>query len=381
MRLNPLLTGLGPNPMAALHERARALAAEGPLLDFSVGDPDEPTPEVARRALAGAVGEVSSYPLAAGTADTRRAVAEYVARRFGREVHPDRHVVITAGSKEAVFHLPMVVAGPGGGAVLYPTPGYGIYDRGAILAGLEARPHRLEGDFVLRGDTIPDHHWEGASLAWVNAPHNPAGTLVARSDLEAIVGRAASAGAWLGADECYVDVHEPGIERPVSVLEVADDDLTGVVSVLSASKRDGMTGYRVGALVGDPELIAAVRILKQSAGTVPPEFVQAAAAAAWRTDDHVGERNAAFSAKRALLRPAFEEAGYEVVGSEAGLYLWVRVGDDLAVTDRLLAARIVVSPGRVFGDGGEGYLRLALVPDEAACARAAEEISVCLTAN
>ncbi len=381
MQLNPLLTGLGPNPMAALHERVREMATEGPLLDFSIGDPDEPTVPAARRALLDTVGESSSYPVAAGTADTRRAVAEYVARRFGRDVDPDRNVVITAGSKEAVFHLPFVVGTQGAGAVLYPTPGYGIYDRGALLAGLEARPHVLDGDFVVRPDTIPEDHWDGATLVWVNAPHNPAGTLVSRDDLATIMDRAAAAGAWVGADECYVDIHEPDIERPVSVLELADDDLTGVVSVLSCSKRDGMTGYRVGALVGDAELINTTRILKQSAGTVPPDFVQAAAAAAWRTDDHVDERNRIFSAKRSHLRAAFEHLGHEVIGSEAGLYLWVRVGDDLAVADRLLASRVVVSPGRAFGPGGEGHIRLALVPDEAACERAAEEIVTCLTAS
>ncbi|MEX1286347.1 MAG: aminotransferase class I/II-fold pyridoxal phosphate-dependent enzyme [Acidimicrobiia bacterium] len=380
MRRNPVLTGLGPSPIAALHERARDLAAEGPLVDFSVGDPDEPTPPVAREALLGSVGPSSSYPVAAGTAEARRAVADYVARRFGREVDADRHVVITAGSKEAVFHLPMVVSGPDPGAVvLHPTPGYAVYGRAASLAGLTPRVYRLAGDFEVDADLLARSGWDDVVLAWVNSPHNPAGTVVDRAELARIVEAAASAGAWLASDECYVDVHDPGDPSPASVLDVADDDLTGVVSLLSTSKRDGMTGYRVGAMVGDARLVESMRVLKQVAGTVPPEFVQSAAAAAWADDAHVAHRNEVFAAKRAALAAAFEAAGYPVVGSRAGLYLWVRVGDDVEVADRLLERRIVVSPGRVFGPGGEGHVRLALVPSVAECERAGEEIRACLT--
>lgn len=380
MRLNPVLTSLGANPVAAIHERARLLAAEGSIIDFAVGDPDEPTPPAARTALVEALGPVSSYPVAAGTAEARRAVAAYVLRRFGREVDPDRHVILTGGSKEAVYHLPSVVAEPGSGAVvLHPTPGYAVYGRGASLAGLEARPYTLSGDFEVDPGLLADAGWDDVALAWVNSPHNPAGTVVDREDLAQIVDDAARAGAWLAADECYVDVYEPSDAPPPSVLDIADDDLTGVVSVLSSSKRDGMTGYRVGAMVGDARLVEAMRVLKQVAGTVPPTFVQAAAVAAWGSDEHVVARNELFAAKRAALAPAFEDAGHEVVGSVAGLYLWVRVGDDLAVADRLLECRIVTTPGRAFGPGGEGHLRLALVPTVEACTRAAEEIRRCLT--
>jgi aspartate/methionine/tyrosine aminotransferase len=379
MRLNPVVTELGPNPMAAIHERARALSEEGPLLDFSVGDPDEPTPDVARDALVAAIGPTSSYPVAAGTRPTRLAVADYVQRRFGRPVDADRHVIITAGSKEAVFHLPMVVAEPRGGAVLHPTPGYSVYGRGAALAGLEARPYRLSGDFSVDAALLEATGWDGVRLAWVNSPHNPAGTVIERTELRRIAEAAAAAGAWLASDECYADVYEG--EPPPSVLDAADADLTGVVALFSSSKRDGMTGYRVGAMVGDPHLIEAMRVLKQAAGTVPPAFVQAAAAAAWSTDEHVGPRNQAFADKRTVLARAFDLPGFEVVGSRAGLYLWVRVPDEVGVVDRLLAAGVVVTPGRAFGPGGEGHIRLALVPTVSECERAAEEIRACLTAS
>jgi aspartate/methionine/tyrosine aminotransferase len=156
------------------------------------------------------------------------------------------------------------------------------------------------------------------------------------------------------------------------VLQVADGGVAGALVYLSTSKRSGMTGYRSGAIVGDADAIAALKALRSTTGTASPEFVQAAAVAAWSDDEHAAERRAIFAEKRRILRAAFHDLGASVAASHAGLYLWVRVGDDLAVTDRLLEAGVVVSPGRFFGEGGEGYLRLALVPTLDECADAVD---------
>lgn len=378
MRINPILDRLGENPMAALHERARAAA--GPILDFTVGDPREPTPASIRNALRAAVPATSQYPLAAGLRQAREAVAEYVRRRLGVEVDPESHVIITGGSKEAVFHLPAALCEPGGEAiVICPTPGYLPCARGALHAGVTPHLPALSGDFILRPDDIGEDVWDRAEILWTNYPHNPSGAVITESALRALMVRAADHDCWFAADECYLDVYEE--DPPISALQLADGDLTGVLSFLSNSKRDGMTGYRVGAVVGDARAIEAMRRLKQVAGTTPPEFVQEAAIAGWSDDRHVVERNAVFAAKRRILGPVFEAAGFHVVGSTAGLYLWVDVGDDLGVSDRLLEGGIMVTPGRVFGPGGEGHIRLALVPTIDECVRATEEIRQCLTST
>jgi acetylornithine aminotransferase len=140
-----------------------------------------------------------------------------------------------------------------------------------------------------------------------------------------------------------------------------------------------MTGYRSGAIVGDPEAIAALKKLRTATGTASPEFVQAAAIAAWSDDAHAASRRRAFAAKRAVLRKAFDKLGMRVVASQAGLYMWVETDDDLATTERLLDGGVVVSPGRFFGPGGEGYLRLALVPTVAECEQAVEVLVQCLS--
>jgi aspartate/methionine/tyrosine aminotransferase len=133
-----------------------------------------------------------------------------------------------------------------------------------------------------------------------------------------------------------------------------------------------MTGYRSGAIVGDPELIARLRRLRPNVGTAAPDFVQAAATVAWRDQTHVDERRQVFAAKREVVLAFLADAGLEVSGSQATFYVWCRApgGDDGAYATALLRERIVVSAGRVFGPGGAGWLRLALVPTVEGCREA-----------
>jgi succinyldiaminopimelate transaminase len=382
MQPNPVLEQLGSYPIAMVQERVHAMRAAGrQVIDFSIGDPREPTPPFIPAALREAVPAVSQYPTTGGTAELRNAVAGYVARRFGVDVDPDRQVMPTSGSKEAVFTTPLAfIDRSRGDVVVFGSPGYPIYERGALLAGATTHPVVLGGDFVLRATDVPEEIWERTRLAWVCTPHNPTGAVTSRDDLEEMLAATRRHGALLLSDECYADVYEPDTypEGPPSALQVAGPGSPGVLVFLSLSKRSGMTGYRSGAMVGDAAAIAALKTLRSATGTASPEFVQAAAAAAWQDDEHAATRREVFTAKRALLRRAFDSIGLQTVASRAGLYMWVAVGDDLAVTDKLLAAGVVVSPGRYFGPGGEGYLRLALVPTLEECEQAVDVLLGCL---
>lgn len=382
MRANPVLTGLGAYPIATVHERVRALRDAGRrVIDFSIGDPREPTPAFIPEALRAAVPEVSQYPTTAGLGELRRALAGYLRRRFDVGVDPETQILPTSGSKEAIFTTPLAfVDRTAGDLVVYGSPGYPIYERGALFAGAETHPVVLTGDFVLRPESIAEDVWQRAAIVWICNPHNPTGAVTDRAILARLLARSREAGALLLSDECYADLYDPAAfaEGPPSVLQAAGDGAPGVLAYFSCSKRSGMTGYRSGAIVGDPEAIDALRKLRSATGTASPEFVQMAAVAAWSDDVHAAERRRVFAAKRAIVRKAFEASGYHAVASEAGLYLWVAVGDDLAVSDRLLSGGVVASPGRFFGRGGEGFLRLALVPTIEECEAAVEVVQECL---
>lgn len=379
VRRNPVLDRLGAYAIAAVQDRARAMRAAGvPLVDFSIGDPREPTPAFIPEALRAAVPEVSQYPTVHGLQQLREAIADYVHRRFGVVVDPDGEVLPTTGSKESIFSTPLAfVDRDAADGVIWPTPGYPIYERGSLLAGATPIPVALGGDFVFRAGDVPDEAWERAALAWICTPHNPAGSVMSLDDLSDFHECARQADVLLCSDECYVDLYDG--EPPHSILEVGGTE--GVLSYLSLSKRSGMTGYRSGAIVGDAEALDALRALRTGTGTAPPEFVQEAAAVAWADDAHAAERRAIFSEKRAIVGKAFADLGYPTVASEAGLYLWIRVPDDVAVTEQLLEHGVVVSPGRAFGPGGEGHIRLALVPTVESCREATEVVRTCLAAS
>jgi succinyldiaminopimelate transaminase len=369
---NPALARLGGYPLAAFQDLATALRADGrPLHDFSIGDPDEPTPPFIRQALVDALGPVSRYPSAAGQPALRAAVADWVARRHGVTVDPDVHVLPSAGSKEAIFHLPLAVLDPHGPrrTVLWGEPGYPVYGRGALFAGGASDAVLLtpQAGWRLSLADLPAERLQRACIAWINHPHNPTGATADLDWYREQVAVAREHDLLLASDECYQEIWFD--TPPPSALEACDGDLTGVLAFLSLSKRSGMTGYRSGAIVGDPELIRRLRLLRPNVGTAAPDFVQAAAIAAWGDQDHVDERRAVFAAKRAVVLDQLHAMGIEVSGSDATFYVWFRApgGDDAAYAQTLLRERIVASPGRAFGPGGTGWLRLALVPTVDAC--------------
>jgi aspartate/methionine/tyrosine aminotransferase len=310
-------------------------------------------------------------------AELRNAIADYLKRRFDVEMDPERNILPTAGSKEAIFSTALAfIDRSHDEAVAFGTPGYPVYQWGARLAGAAAIPVELQGDFVLRASDLSAEDWRRARLLWICTPHNPTGAVTARAELADLVSVARQNQTLLLSDECYADLYED--QPPPSVLEVAGPGAAGVLAYLSLSKRSGMTGYRSGAVVGDAEVLQTLRTTRAAAGVAPAEFVQKAAAAAWSDDLHAAERRAIFAAKRGALRVAFKELGMPVVGSRAGIYLWVEVGDGDKIAARLAEAGVVVSPGSAFGGGGEGFIRLALVPPLDECTRAAEVLVECL---
>jgi LL-diaminopimelate aminotransferase len=369
--LNPALEGAGAYPLLRLDERRREVRERGvELFDFGTGDPREPTDPGIRQALINGIPEVSRYPSVPGKSELREAFAGWMGRRHGVALDPETELLPATGSKEAIFHAPLAFLHPSHArrGVAYGTPGYPVYGRGTLFAGGEPVPVGLKAEdgFLLRVEEVDP---ERVRAVWINYPHNPTGATASYGYLEKVAAFCRERDVLLFSDECYNDLYSGGGPPPPSILEVTRER---TLAFCSLSKRSGMTGYRTAMMAGDAELISALKRLRPSIGVATPSFVQDAATAAWNDDGHVEGRRRTFGQKRELFKGFFERVGLGYLPTDASFYLWVAVpgGDDEAYALRLLEKGIVVAPGRSFGPGGEGYVRVALVPGLEECRRA-----------
>jgi succinyldiaminopimelate transaminase len=370
MRLSPALAGLRAYPFTRLTEAKRNLTARGiEVLDFGMGEPREETPAFIRAALADAIEPRSGYPLAEGLPELRGAVTAWAERRFGVSLDPDAEVIPTLGSKEAIFHLAQVL---GGDLVAVPSPAYPVYERGALFAGREVLwlPLRAESGFLPDLAAVPAETWARVAILWLNYPNNPTAAVAPLEFYEQAAALAREHGFVLASDEAYSEIYFSD-EPPASALQVAER--TNVLALNTLSKRSAMPGYRSGFAAGDPEIVAALKRYRPNVGTAPLEAVQRASVAAWSDEAHVAQMRAIYRAKRDVLLPALEAAGLRHVGGDATMFLWLE--DPSGAWERLLEHGIVLAPGSFFGDAGEGYARLALVPPLAVCERAAEVVA------
>jgi acetylornithine aminotransferase len=368
IRIAPTLAEMAAYPYLRLEEARRALVARGiEVIDFGKGDPNEPTDPIIRKALVDAVPERAPYPLASGLPELREATAGWCGRRFGVVLDPDTELIPTYGSKEAIFSLAQVLVDPRStkNVVVYGEPAYPVYERGALFAGARVRtlPLLRENGF------LPDLDSLGADTAivWVNYPHNPTGAVAPLEFYERLTELAAEHDFVIASDEAYSELWFD--EPPASALEVADRSRVIVFQTLS--KRSSMTGYRSGFVVAPPEVISALRSYRPMIGTAPQEFVQRASVVAWNDERHVEETRDRYRAKRDVLLPVLARKGWEVVASDAGMYLWVAVRDTEALSEQLLERGVLILPGPFFGPSGAGYVRFALVPTLEECERAA----------
>ncbi|RDI75137.1 Aspartate/tyrosine/aromatic aminotransferase [Gaiella occulta] len=376
MGISPILRAQATYPFVRLNQAAAERRERGlEVLDFGMGDPREPTDPRIMRALRDGVRRRMGYPAAAGLPELREAIASWAGRRFGVALDPDRQVIPTLGSKEAIFSFAQVVLDVAGGrdTVVVTEPGYPVPGRGAEFAGARVveLPLLEAGGFLPDVDAVPAETWRRTALVWVNYPNNPTGATAPLAFYARLADLARAYGFVLACDEAYSELWFE--EPPVSALQLAD--WSNVVSFNTLSKRSSMTGYRSGFVAGDPELVAALRQFRPNVGTAPQEFVQRASVVAWGDEEHVEQARAAYARKRALFLELFRRVGLRDAGGPSTMYLWVAVphgetSQEFATT--LLAHGVLVAPGSFLGPSGEGYVRFALVPTEDECARAVE---------
>ena len=336
------------------------------IVDLSVGTPVDPTPQVVQQALAAAA-DAPGYPLTAGSADLRAAIAGWFARRRGVTGLDPSAVLPTIGSKEMVAWLPTLLGLGPGDVVVHPEIAYPTYDVGARLAGATPVP----------SDSLTALGPRRVGLVWVNSPANPTGRVLPAAHLRKVVEWARERGAVVASDECYAELGWDAANPPVSVLhpDVCGGSHEGLLAVYSLSKQSNLAGYRAAFVAGDPALVGELLQVRKHAGMMMPAPVQAAMVAALGDDAHVAAQRERYGVRRAALLEAVGHAGLRIEDSQAGLYLWATRDEPCWDTVADLARHgILVAPGDFYGRGGARHVRIALTATDERVAAAVSRL-------
>ncbi|MFN4197006.1 MAG: LL-diaminopimelate aminotransferase [Caldimicrobium sp.] len=335
------------------------------VIDLGIGDPDIPTPqeivEVAKRALEKS--EYHRYPLNPGSPFFRKACADYIKRRFGVDLDPEREVLALIGSKEGIAHFPIAFINPGD-IVLCPDPAYPVYHLGAIFTDAEPyyMPLTWENDFLPDLGKIPEEVLRRAKIMWLNYPNNPTGAEGTKEFYKDVVKLAKEYDFIVASDAAYVELYYE--DPPLSILEV-EGAKEVAIEFHSHSKTFCMTGWRIGFAVGKAELVQALAKVKSNIDSGLFTALQEAGAYALNNFEKiVPPLRKTFKERRDYLSGALKELGYELKVPKATFYLWVKVPKGYTSSEfckRVLQELgIVVTPGNGFGTAGEGYFRIAL---------------------
>ena len=381
MRPSDRLERLPAYPVGELARVKQELLASGrDVIDLSAGDPDFPPPAIAVEALTEALGDpaMSRYSFQVGLRAFREAVVRYMARRFGVDLDPATEILPLIGSKEGLVHLPQAVVNPGGVCVL-PDPGYPAYIGGATLSEAQVvfAPLRADHDFLAPLDRMPAVRSERGGLVYMNYPNNPTTAVAPRDYLEQAVAFCREHGMVIAYDNPYAEVTFDGYRAP-SILEI-DGARDVTVEFHSLSKTFSMTGWRLGWAAGGKELITALSGLKSYVDAGPFLAVQYAGA---RVLDHAEELaeplRSRLAARRDVAVTAFREAGFAVSSPRATMYVWIPLPDGVDTARFAWAVLeeegVMVMPGTAFGDGGDGFFRIALTVGEDRVLEAAERV-------
>ena len=326
------------------------------IIDLSQGTPVDPTPEFIQQVFRDASNS-PSYPVTAGTPELRAAIKKWAVDRLGAT--GDFDVLPLIGSKELVAWLPTILEST---KVLIPEIAYPTYHVGALLAGAESIPVGIDAKA-----------WPAADLAWLNSPSNPTGRVHSVEEIQECINWSRANNSVLISDECYLEFDQSA--HSYSVLSQTGGNNTNILAVHSLSKRSSMAGYRAAFMVGDSALIAKIREIRKHGGMMVPLPVQKAMTVALSDDKHVAEQRARYNARKDVLRPALEAAGFTVEFSNSGLYLWCTRNEDAWTSVAWLADRgVLATPGSFYGELGARHIRVAMTATDAQIADAAARI-------
>jgi LL-diaminopimelate aminotransferase len=372
MKLARRVESLPPYLFTEISKKIAAKRAAGEdVVTFAIGDPDLPTPQNILAKLHSAADDPQNhrYPESEGLPRLRQAIADWYDRRFEVKFDPLKETLPLIGSKEGIAHAALCFIDPGDVA-LAPDPGYPVYDIGTMFAGGET--HTLnctrESGWKPDFDSIPGEVADRAKILWLNYPNNPTGAVADLAFFERAVAFARRHDVAILHDNPYCDVAYDGY-KPVSIFQVPGARDVAV-EFNSWSKIYNMTGWRIGMVVGNEVMIDALMRVKSNIDSGIPQAIQEMAIeAVYGPQDCIDEHNAIYQKRRDLIVEGLRKIGLQVDIPRASLYVWAKLPEGTPSAE--FAARliedtaVVVTPGRGYGNNGEGYIRLSVTtPDD-----------------
>lgn len=353
--------------------KAAARQAGEDIIDFGMGNPDQPTPDNIVEKLRESVLKASThrYSQSKGIPRLRKSICDWYQRNYSVTLDPDTEAVVTMGSKEGLGHLALATLDKGD-AVLVPNPSYPIHPYGFVIAGADIRhvPIGEDIDFFSELENAVKNSFPKPKMLVLNFPGNPSTECVDIEFFEKIVKFAKEHEIWVVQDLAYADICFDGYKAP-SILQVKGAKDVAV-EFFTLSKSYNMPGWRVGFCCGNKDLLAALARIKSyfDYGLFTPIQV-AAIKALDEGDENVEKIRSMYQSRRDVLVNGLNNAGWKVESPKATMFLWAKIPStlrslgSLEFSKKLLAeAQVAVSPGIGFGEYGEGYVRFSLIENE-----------------
>ena len=353
--------------------KAKARAEGEDIIDFGMGNPDQPTPahivqkmiEVVERP------DTHRYSVSKGIPRLRKAICTWYKNRFDVDLDPDTEAIVTIGSKEGLSHLALATLGPGD-VVLVPNPAYPIHPYGVVIAGADLRhvPLTPGSDFFQELNKAIAECWPKPKMLILNFPGNPTSQCVELDFFEKVVAICNEHNIWIVHDIAYADIVFDGYVAP-SILQVPGaKDIA--VEFFTLSKSYNMPGWRVGFMCGNPVLVSALTKIKayMDYGTFTP--IQVAAITALEgPQDCVAEICEMYRSRRDVLCDGLNAMGWKVEKPKATMFVWAPIpeayramGSIEFAKKLIIDAKVAVSPGIGFGQHGDDHIRFSLIENE-----------------
>ena len=360
------------------------------IIDFGMGNPDQPTPDLVVEKLRESSLNPSThrYSQSKGIPRLRKAITDWYKRRFDVDLNPESEAVVTMGSKEGLAHLALATLDKGD-AVLVPNPSYPVHPYGFVIAGADIRhvPIGEKIDFFVELEKAIKNSFPKPKMLIINFPSNPSTECVDLEFFKKIIKIAKENKIWVVQDLAYADICFDGYKAP-SILQV-EGAKEVAVEFFSLSKSYNMPGWRVGFCCGNKDLLAALARIKSylDYGLFTP--IQVAAIKALDEGDQLVEGiRDVYQSRRDVLVKGLNDAGWKVDPPKATMFVWAKIPDfliemgSLEFSKQLLAdAKVAVSPGIGFGEYGEGYVRFSLIENEHRTRQAIRGIKQFLSKN